>query len=448
MIYIKKYIKENISMLIVLICFLFVAVFNAFMNIGIIEDGCHHFWEALIAENIWTGHEGVNTFPFNSRYFPSLMQHLSVGVLALLGVTKIKILLFVFTLVSYLLPPVILLFIYLNIPKNKKNSFETILLYFLTCMNFMIYQVWTENLFTGLFLWIIFVIYYYNDFDKLSKFNLISLIVFSTCLISSHPIAAVFIVPMIIFAIVKQCKTKNISCSTKNILILSYIFLFIAFVFNLSFIIKPIYPKEDYFLFEFFKEPAFKSFFTSLIIVLIISLINNKKLKYVFCFITVLLCFVILNFMFLEIKSSSGYMYRVLGFYVPLFLMSFILFKDFFKLVMDYNYIKIINVLLIFIFVFHSVHYGLLWNKYLIDVKNIITTNEKIDFLNISKIELFHFHTLPYDLIFIPALFNVEQYCKIVVSENSLLYGHTKKIKRYEDRLAKFNIKADNFIKK
>ena len=144
MLYIKKYIKENISMLIVLICFLFIAIFNAFMNIGIIEDGCHHFWEALIAENIWTGHEGTSSFPFNSRYFPSLIQHLSVGILVLLGITNIKIILFIFTLTSYLLPILILLLIYLNIPKHKRNCFEIILLYFLTCMNFTMIEVFLE----------------------------------------------------------------------------------------------------------------------------------------------------------------------------------------------------------------------------------------------------------------------------------------------------------------
>ncbi len=219
MVYIKKYIKENISILTVLICFLFIAIFNAFMHIGIIEDGYHHFWEALLAENIWIGHDGTTAFPFNSRYFPSLIQHFSVGILVLLGVTNIKILLFVFTVTSYLLPVIILLIIYLNIPREKKNCFEIILLYFFTCMNFMIYQIWTENFLTGLFLWVIFVIYYYNDFDRLSKFNLLTLVLFSICLISSHPMTAVFVVPMIIFAIIKQYRTKNISSSTKAILI-------------------------------------------------------------------------------------------------------------------------------------------------------------------------------------------------------------------------------------
>ena len=133
-----------------------------------------------------------------------------------------------------------LFIIYLNIPEYKREIFEIILLSFLICINFMIYQIWTENFITGLFLWIVFVIYYYIDFDKLSKINLISLIVFSLCLISSHPMTAVFALPMIIFAIIKQYNTKNISNSTKFCLAISYILLFIAFVFNLYFIINPI----------------------------------------------------------------------------------------------------------------------------------------------------------------------------------------------------------------
>lgn len=448
MIYIKKYIKENISILFVLICFLFIAVFNAFMNIGIIEDGCHHFWEALISENIWIGHEGINNFPFNSRYFPSLIQHLSVGLLVLLGITNIKTLLFMFTLTSYLLPIIILIFIYFNIPKDKRNCFEIILLYFLICMNFMIYQIWTENFLTGLFLWVIFVIYYYNDFSKLTKFNLISLISFSIFLVSSHPMTAVFVIPMIIFAMIKQYKTINISILTNMILILSYILLSVAFAFNLYFILKPIYPKDDYLLFEFFKEPVFTYFVVSVLFVLIISLIqmSNKKIKILFNIIYCLICFGLLYFIPLEIKSSDGYMYRVLGFYVPLFLMIFILFKDLFKFVMNYKNIKIINFLLVIIFTFHSAYYGRLWNKYLVNVKDVMTINNKIDFMKISKYNLFHFHKLPYTFVIIPALFNVKQNCKIVLSKDSFLYGHVKRIESCKNKLSKFNIDIDIFI--
>ncbi|MCR4662951.1 MAG: hypothetical protein K5622_03575 [Endomicrobiaceae bacterium] len=446
MLYIKKYIKENISMLIVLVCFLLVAVFNAFMNVGIVEDGCHHFWEALIADNIWTGHEGINSFPFNSRYFPTIIQHLSVGILILLGITNLKIILFTFTLLSYLLPVMILFVVYLNIPKEKKNCFEIMLLYFLTCMIFMMYQVWTENFLTGLFLWVIFVIYYYNDFDKLSKFNLISLILFSVCLISSHPMTAVFVVPMIIFAIIKQYKTKNISKTNKTILIVSYILLFIAFIFNLYFIFRPIYIKDDYLFFEFLDKPVFIYFSLSLILLLLVSLINTKKLKYLLTCIVAFVCFGMLNFVLLEIESSDCYTYRVLGFYVPLFLMIFILVKDFFKLIMNYNYIKVVNYVLIIIFFIHSVYFGLSWNKYLINIKDTMITNEQVNFMKLSKYGLFHFHTIPYDCVFVSALFDINPKCKISVSEKSLLYGHAKKIKKYKNYLSKFNIKVDNFI--
>ena len=443
MLHIKTYIKENISMLIVLICFLFVAVFNTFMNIGLIEDGCHHFWEALVADNIWIGHEGFNSFPFNSRYFPSIVQHLSVGFLAFLGITNIKVLLFVFTLVSYLLPIMILLIIYLNIPKEKRNCFEIILLYFLICTNFMIYQIWTENFLTGLFLWVIFVIYYYNDFDKLSKFNLISLILFSFLLISSHPMTAVFVIPMIIFAMVKQYKTDKGSNLTNIILALSYILLFIAFGFNLYYIFEPIYPKDDYILFKFFREKTFIYFFISILFVLMISLvkINNKKIKILFNIIYYLICLGMLFIVLFGIHSFDGFMYRVLGFYVPLFLMIFILFKDFFKFVIDYKNIKILNFLLIFIFLFHSFYYGILWNRYIINIKNTMMTNQTINLVQITEYELFHNHNLPCIIVIVPVLFNFEQNCKIIMQKNNLLYKRMRNMGIYKKNLSKFNIK-------
>ncbi len=445
MLVIKKYSKENISILFVLICFSFVAIFNAFMHIGIIEDGCHHFWEALVSENIWIGHDGTSSFPFNSRYFPSLIQHLSVGILALLGITNIKTLLFIFTLTSYLLPILVLLIIYLNIPREKRNCFEVILLYFLTCMNFMIHQIWTENFLTGLFLWVVFVIYYYNDFDQLSKFNLITLIIFSIFLISSHPMTAVFVIPMMVFAIIKQYRPKNVSSSTKKILVLSYILLFVAFIFNLYFIFQPIYPPDDYLLFEFFKEPSFIYFFMSVFFILIISLINNVKLKWLFRLFCFFVCFGMLYFVAFEINSDVGYPHRTLGFYVPLTLMLFILFKDFFKFVMNYNYIKSINFILLIIFLMHSVYYGISWNKYLIDVKNTITTKEQVKFIHLLKYRLFHVHTLPYNCVLISKLFDVNQNDKIIVHKKGFFHGHVKKIKRREKELSKFNINVNIF---
>lgn len=443
---IKKYIKENISIVFISICFLFICFFNAFANIGLIEDGNHHFWEALICENVFLGHEGKAVFSYNSRYFPSLIQHLSVGIPVLASVTNIKTLLFVFTFVSYFVPVFLLFVVYINMPERKKNDFEIILLYFLTCMNFLIYQIWTENFVTGLFLWTVFVVYYYCDFANFSKMNSVSIVLFSLCLISSHPMTSVFVVPMIVFAIIKHFKTKNVPVTTSSILILSYIFLFAAFIFNLYFVIKPIYPKDDYLKFSFFKEPAFIYFLILTVFVLTVSLINDKKIKYIVAFIYVTFCFGLFYFVVLEINSCDGYMYRTLGFYVPLFLMSFISFKDFFKLKMNYKYMKITNVLLTLIFVFHCVYYGTAWNKYLLNVKDVMINKKTVNFIKISKFNLFHFHMLPYTFVFICPLFNVKSDCKIIVSKESFLYGHCKKIRKYKYKLAKFDVDVDKFV--
>ncbi len=450
------------KLIILLICLLFVAIFNAFMNVGIIEDGCHNFWEALITDNIWLGHEGTNEFPFNPNYFPSLIQHLSVGLPVLFGLKSIKILLFIFTFVSYFLPVLFLFIIYLNIPKYKKENFEIISLSFLICLNFLIYLVWAENFITGLFLWTIFVIYYYIDFDKLSKINLISLIVFSLCLISSHPMTAVFALPMIIFAIIKQYNTKNISNSTKFCLAISYILLFIAFVFNLYFIIVPVYPANDYLSFKFLlQQQAFLYFLMVLLCVLIMSItkISNKKIKYSLDFLFILICCGMLKFILLEIKTYEGLMYRILGFYVPLFFMLFLLFKDLLKITINYKYIKILNLLLLLIFVFHSVHYGNLWNKYLIDVRDIMINNKNIIFEKIEWYDLQHCQSFAKIFVLMPNLFGIEQNYKIILSgedvssfkrefwTKDLMCSFIEdEIYPYKKQLSKFDIDSDIFI--
>lgn len=63
------FIKTNFSIISAFLVLTLISIINSFNHIGLIEDGVHHFWEALTAGNIWIGHEGFFHFPYNSRFF-------------------------------------------------------------------------------------------------------------------------------------------------------------------------------------------------------------------------------------------------------------------------------------------------------------------------------------------------------------------------------------------
>ena len=157
-----KLLEDNIFIIIVLIIFFCLSVINSICNVGLIEDGVHHFWEAITSNNIFVGHEGTSSFPYNSRHFPSIFSHLITGLFVLSGIVKIKILLMIFTFISYFAPALFLYCIYLNINNNRKYIFEIILLSFLLEIIFLNYQIWTENFMTGLFLWNIFLFRFFK----------------------------------------------------------------------------------------------------------------------------------------------------------------------------------------------------------------------------------------------------------------------------------------------
>lgn len=438
-------LKKHSSIIIPCIILFAVATINSFMYIGLLEDGHHHFWEALTSRNIFLGHEGFSHFPFNSRYFPTILNHLSVGLSVALGIISIKSLLFIFTFVSYITPAFVLIIIYLNIPDDKKNAFEIILLSFLMCLVYMIYQIWTENLITGLFVWVVFVIYYYSNFNNLSKFNIISLILFSTMIISSHPMAAVFSPILIVTGIIKYFNTKNLKPSTNIAITSSFILLFFALLFNIYFIIHPIFPINDYLSLKIFKNINFIFFLISVLFILYLSFSKQGKVKCQSCTISFfILCALLVNILTFNVRTSIGFVYRVLGFYLPLFFIILILITEKLKLSVKTINIKILNIVLCFIILTNSFHYGISWKEYINSLEHDITKSKKANITEVMKYHIYQQYSLPFILIFIPSLSNnknLKKYLPVYFFEESV-----HEIINRKKSLKKFNIDIDDII--
>lgn len=456
---------------------LIVAVFNSFMYTGLTEDGAHHFFEALTCDNFLLGHEGINIFPYNLRYFPNILSHISVGIAAsCFCIFDIKYLVYIFTFVSYLQPIIFLVIIYFNIPKNKKDNYQIILLSFLMCFVFMTYQIWSENLMTGLFLWIIFVIYYYIDFDKLTVFNKFCIAIFSFMLISSHQMVSFFIPILFIIAVKKHINTHKIMISSHIVLGLSYIFFVCALVFNIQYMFSLANVYKDYVTLNSFFNIDFLMFFISIMIVLIISLFKyNKKYNLIKYFVLFVVSVYILYLLLFDIPIQGKFPSRIIGFYIPLFFLMLIICIDFFKITIEYKYIRIINAVLCLLILLNTVHYGLFWKQYLKSINQYIVDNKMItvrldeqqensypilaeinDEQRYYPVKFYTCHPkyILYILIFIEKLFNkynFKDYVSIKTSQSYLCndpnHPTTHFIIRKKNVLKKFNIDVDSFVK-
>lgn len=424
-----------------------IAVFNSFIQIGIIEDGSHHILDAILSDNCIVGHEGFLSFPFNSRMFPTYLPHISVGLAKNFNVYDINVLSSIFTFVVYFAPIIFLLFILFNIPKNKKENFEIILSSFLVCFLFMEYHIWTENINTGLFLWILFVIYYYIDFDKLSKFNIFSVLIFSFFVISSHPMAIAFVLPFILFGAKKLFSTKNIDVARRIVIIISLCLLVCALIFNLYYLFYPIAFPDDYFKFKVFCNVQFIVFAVSICSVLVLSCFNNKLSKVLF----ILFSFIILCSLIFQVDSSIGYPYRTLGFYVPIVFMLFIIFKDRCNININYNYFKILNCVLVLVILCNSISIGIRWTKKTNYIKQSWQEQSSIELSKCSSMisTLHHKASLPTIFLILTHENNqnlIIDLRKYKNKEYLLLPSTVSLLKENKNKLSKFGINCDKIV--
>ena len=398
-----KFFDSNILFFLIF-SFIFISVYNSFMFIGIIEDGHHHFWEAITSINPLVGHEGFNNFPFNSRLFPNFLSHSITSFISKYNFCNIKILLYIFTFVSYITPLLFLILIYFNLPKKHKNIFEFITLYFLICLNFMSYQIWTENLLTGLFIYGLFTIYNYSDFTNLSKVNLVSLPLFSVFIISSHPMVTIFIPILLLISIEKYIKGKNINLVTKIILLSSFVLLIYAFFFNCYYIINPIFLENSYFKFSIFFNYKYILFFLSIFLIIILSILKlNKNITKPISITLLTLLFLISIFNF---PPNLSFNFRTIGLYIPLLFLFFLLFLYIRNISINYNLIHILNILIIMIIIINTIYYGSNWNNYIKELNTKIQNSHSLELNDIAKFDLAHNHAFAFIFIYVYYCFN------------------------------------------
>ncbi|MDD5022507.1 MAG: hypothetical protein PHR82_10345 [Endomicrobiaceae bacterium] len=474
---------QNWTLLAFCIVMTLVAVSNSFTFVGLIEDGAYRFFEALTCENFILGMSGSETIPYNVRYFPSILAHASVGFSAqYLGILNIKYLLYIFTFMSYFKWIICLIIIYLNLPKDKKEIFEIILLSFLITFTFTSYQIWAENIMTGLFIWIPFVIFYYVDFDKLTVFNKFCIVIFSFVLISSHQMVLVFIPGLLIIAIKKNISARNLNISSRIALEISYIFLVFAIIFNILSMFGGLSDNytgqtQKYMSITLLLEnTAFVLFCSGTMIILLLSFFkNNTKYDKVKYFITVIFAFYIFHLFLFQIPTHSNFSNVTLGFHIPLFFFILMIFIGLFKIKIEYKYIKLINLALCLLICLNSIHYGLFWKRYLTNINEYILKNENITITfsdkriwkyptvmgigadvanNLIQYRTCHPKYILYILIFMPHLFDKYKFNNFISLKtpkdyrcNSTKHTTTYFVIQRKETLKQFGMDVDSYVR-
>lgn len=442
-----KIFNNHISIILPSLVFLIIAIVYSYVKIGFAGDFEKNFYLAITGNTIWQGDDYNGYSPLLSRYFPLMLSHLSVSVSILLGLINIKYLLSIFAFVVFSSHVIFLAVIYLNFPKDKKDTFSFILLSFLLSFFYLQHFILTESFLGGLFIWIVFVIYFYVDFDKLSVFNSISLIIFSVFLISSYPSVVLFIPILLVFGAIKYFKTKNIKKSNSIILCSSFFILATAFVLNFYHIIRPnSYLGSANFSLQMFTDLNFIILMLLVLAVLFFSLLKSiKRYKKILIICTIIFSFA-MGYIVLQITPILGYFYRTLSFGIPFLFTLFLIYTVIFKINLEFIYVKIVNLSLIFFLLIGCLSYA----------KNINAHNLKIiDYMENNKtitIEKFQRKNTRYKFeiyyaILISSVFIENNKCKLLISlkdqHHTMLMDY---IGKKDSKLKKFGIDIYKFI--
>lgn len=369
--------NNHIYFVLTIVVLFLISVVNTYSFIGLTYDNSYNFLCSLRVNDVLEGREPFKDYLYFVRYFPTLLPHLSVISSIHIGITSVKYLLGIFTFAVYFSPIIFLTLIYFNIPKNKKNIFHVILFSFLICTSYMGYFMLAEGYFTSLFLFIIFIIYFYVDFGKITLFNIFSLMIFSIFLISSHPQVVIYIPLLLGLGIFRYIETKNICLKNKIFINLSFFLLMVAFCVNIYEIVRPIADYEEYFHFMMFEDFNFINFMLTIFLIGLISFFNikNKKIK----IISVIIAIVTVPYVVFNIQPIQGREYRMITIYIPFMAMLFLLISEIIKMKnINLKYMKITNLVLLFSLLASTLSYAHKNNTFNAIISDYMLKNKSI----------------------------------------------------------------------
>lgn len=329
-----------------------ISLFNAASLAGIWSDGVYWLCE-FFDKNIHLDH---------GRLFTHIILHLPDFLLKSLSVTNLNMLVFLHGFWAYLSTVICLAAAYKVLPSEKKEWFVFPLLSYLICMIFSSYYIFNDShLAAGLF-WIIFSIYFFADFTKLSNTDLTILLTACFIFIRTYQSTLFFVPLLLTTGTIKFFKAKkDLSSNTSFLLLLSFALLAASFIFGFYYTANPTQYKLSEYTNSF---NALSSMHFTLFFWLFILTMMKKE---IYAEITVFCLFAYVMFSFV-VKSNLIVIYannmRILNLLVPLFSALFLVYLKSSTIKINFKKFKAVIFLLLIVFTANSFLFSAKINTY------------------------------------------------------------------------------------
>ncbi|MDD5020936.1 MAG: hypothetical protein PHR82_02225 [Endomicrobiaceae bacterium] len=367
----EKYLLEKLPQ-ITFVSLTVVFFINAFYNIALLTDGTFNFANILI-----------DLFWDENRFFATFIVNLPMILAIKLGCTDFNLFIIMQGFWFFFVTLICLFITYINIPKKHRNMFQFVLLSYLISMNFVGTFFSSKSFLCAGLYWIIAVVLIFENFNTISYKKLFLLLICSIFMIKNYEWSAVFALLFIIYYIFKIKNINTYISLYKKTLI--YIIFFIFFLPILSFIFT--WVTETEFLIYISKNPIQEMLVDSqlpqalivIVFIIMILFLSLKKNKSKITDSVLFLCFCCLLFIFINynfLYSISSY--RLFNFFLPLTfsLLIFLIYNK--KIFVKFKIIKLLNFILLGLFIFNISVIAQKWNKSLNNIYYVLTTNKGI----------------------------------------------------------------------
>lgn len=341
----NKYVLENLPKL-TFITLTVVFLINAFYNIALLGDGTWDFINIL--NNIFWDNE--------NRNYATFIVNLPMILAIKLGCKDFNLFILLQGFWFFFVTLICLFIAYINIPAKNKNYFHFILLSYLISMNFVgTYFSNKSFLCAGLF-WIIAIIFIFENFNTISFKKLMLLLICSFAMIKNYQWSAIFIFLLLIYWFIKIKEIDYTNIETIKIFkFFLLIVLFIIFILTILWVYNSYYYYASFLfnpIIEFYTDSNFIIFSITLLSILFIVMKPFIKVNNLLFKLLLYLSFIFIPYSML--KNNFLYFignFRLLNFIMPLLLSSIIFYIYKKKIVMNFTTIKILNLLLLIIFI-------------------------------------------------------------------------------------------------
>lgn len=404
---------DNYFFEIVLFLLFSIAIYNGCCNVAILSDSAWYILN-LIQNNPTIDH---------TRFFVSFLLSVPIFFINLLNINNVS---FINTISIfygawfYILPLIPILLLNYFLPKQQKNYLAFALISYLLSMIFSSYFIASEIYITTSLYWFISLSVLLLDFNKMSVFKKIILLIFCITTIFSYQIF--FIYSLILMSLIIISKKKNAFTYIIFLLIL------ISAITTFNFTINANDTNSSKFLSNLYQTSINLNYIQYIIITCVILTIINYKRKYIN--ISFLIILFILNFLFVLNNFDillNAHDSRTLTPVFTLIVSSFLILLYLFKKNINFRIVKCIVAILLLVY---SINTFIINNKLqvkfntCIDIlknekETIIPINSFIEQSTIKKIAITDVFVLPRQLILIQLLYsNNKEISKIVYNSN------------------------------